>query len=194
MNKRILLILIIGFLMLTSCEKEEVKIIVNDDFNWTVTIPKNFRELSEGEWDKVEDKGIDVFEDLYGEEVESKATLLFAYKKGDFQSFQSYYKIHDLETDEDYSKSNHELNKLMYKAFEEMVPNGKLDSIASVTIINGLEFNRFDVIIDFPDGMKMTTVDFSRLFNDKDVTINIVYTNKNVGKKLIENILNSKFE
>ena len=180
--------------MLTSCEKNEAKIIANDDFNWTVTIPKNFRELSESEWEKVENKGIDVFEDIYGKEAESKATLLFAYKKGDFQSFQSYYKIHDLETDEDYSKSNHELNKLMYKVFEEMVPNGKLDSIASVAIINGLEFNRFDINIDFPDGMKMTTVDFSRLFNDKDVTINIVYTNENIGKKLIEDILNSKFE
>jgi hypothetical protein len=194
MNKRILLTSITGFLMLTSCNKEEVRVIENDDFKWTVTIPKNFRELSESEWNKVEDKGMDVFEDVYGEAVENRATTLFAYKSGKFQTFESNYQIHDLESDGDYSESNHEVNKMMYKGFEEIIPNGTLDSISSIAKINGLEFNRFDINIEFPDGMEMTTVGFSRLFNNKDFSINIVYTKENVGKELIDNILNSKFE
>ncbi len=194
MKKHIFLVSIIGFLILTSCNKEKVRVIENDDFKWTVTIPKNFRELSESEWDKFEDKGMDVFEDVYGEEMENRATTLFAYKSGKFQTFESNYQIHDLETDGDYFKSNHEVNKMMYETFEETMPNVTLNSISSKEIINGLEFNRFQINIDFPNGIEMTTVGYSRLFNDKDFTINIVYTKESVGKELIENILNSKFD
>jgi len=195
MNKRISLISIIGFLILISCnKKEEIRVIENDDFKWTITIPKNFRELSESEWDKVEDKGMDAFENVYGEEVENRATTLFAYKSGKFQTFESNYQIHDLETDGNYSESNREVNKMTYETFEETMPNVTLDSISSKETIDGLEFDRFEINIDFPNGIEMTTVGYSRLFNDKDFTINIVYTKESVGKELIENILNSKFE
>jgi len=194
MKKLTFLILTIGFLALTSCNKEKVRVIENEDFKWTVTIPKNFRELSESEWDKVEDKGMDAFENVYGEEVENRATTLFAYKSGKFQTFESNYQIYDLEKDGDYSESNREVNKMMYETFEETMPNVTLDSISSKEIIDGLEFDRFEINIDFPNGIEMTTVGFSRLFNDKDFTINIVYTKESVGKELIGNILNSKFE
>jgi hypothetical protein len=195
MKKIILINSIIGFLILTSCNtKEEIRVIENDDFKWTVKIPKNFRELSESEWNKVEDRGMDVFENVYGEEVENRVTTLFAFKNGKFQTFESNYQIHDLERDGDHTESNHEVNKIMYEALEETMPNVTLDSISSKEIINGLEFNRFEMNIDFPNGIEMTTVGYNRLFNDKDFTINIVYTKESVGKELIENILNSKFE
>ena len=129
MKKLTFLILTIGFLVLTSCNKEKVRVIENEDFKWTVTIPKNFRELSESEWDKVEDKGMDAFENVYGEEVENRATTLFAYKSGKFQTFESNYQIHDIEKDGDYSESNREVNKMMYETFEETMPNVTLDSI-----------------------------------------------------------------
>ena len=194
MKKRIFLSSIIGFLILTSCNKEEVRVIEKDNFKWTVTIPKNFKELSESEWDKVEDKGMDAFESVYGEEVENRATTLFAYKNGKFQTFESNYQIHDLEIDGDYSESNREVNKMTYETFVETMPNVTLDSISSKEMIDGLEFDRFEINIDFPNGIEMTTVGYSRLFNDKDFTINIVYTKESIGKELIENILNSKFE
>ncbi|WP_159018069.1 hypothetical protein [Algibacter sp. L3A6] len=194
MKKRLFLSSIFGFLILTSCNKEKVRVIENDDFKWTVTIPKSFKELSESEWDKVEDKGIETFESVYGEEVENRATTLFAYKNGQFQTFESNYQIHDLETDGDYFKSNAEVNQIMYETFEETIPNATLDSISSKQLIDGLEFDRFEINIDFPNGIEMTTVGYSRLFNDKDFTINIVYTKESVGKELIKNILNSKFE
>jgi hypothetical protein len=194
MKKRLFLLSIIGFLILTSCNKKEVRVIENDDFKWTITIPKNFKELSESEWDKVEDKGMETFESVYGEEVENRATTIFAYKNGKFQTFESNYQIHDLETDGDYFKSNREVNQIMYETFEQTIPNATLDSISSKQMIDGIEFDRFEININFPNGIEMTTVGYSRLFNDKDFTINIVYTKESVGKELIENIINSKFK
>jgi len=194
MKKRLFLLSIIGFLILTSCNKEGVRVIANDDFKWTVTVPKKFKELSESEWDKVEDKGVETFESVYGEEVENRATTIFAYKNGKFQTFESNYQIHDLETEGDYFESNKEVNQIMYETFEKTIPNATLDSISSKQMIDGLEFDRFEINIDFPNGIEMTTVGYSRLFNDKDFTINIVYTKESVGKELIKNILNSKFE
>ncbi|WP_010134010.1 hypothetical protein [Ochrovirga pacifica] len=194
MKKRIFQISIIGFLLLTSCSKEKVRVIENEDFKWTVTIPKNFRELSDSEWDKVENKGMDAFENVYGEEVENRATTLFAYKSGQFQTFESNFQIHDLEEDGNYYESNREVNKMTFETLKETMPNAILDSVSSKEMIDGLEFDRFQMNIDFQNGIEMTTVGYSRLFNDKDFTINIVYTKENVGKELIENILTSKFE
>jgi len=185
------------FLSLIGCEKlhkEKEIVIENNDFKWTVTIPKKFYELPEKDWDKVEEKGMEAIEKVYGEEVENRATTLFAYKNGKFHTFESNYQIFDSKTDRNYSDSNKEVNIMTFKTFEETIPNATMDSISSKQMISGLEFERFEINLNLPNNIKMTTVGFSRLFGDKDFTINIVYINDKIGNELIANILNSKFE
>tara|TARA_B110000259_G_C13937080_1_gene371257 strand:+ start:685 stop:909 length:225 start_codon:yes stop_codon:yes gene_type:complete len=74
------------------------------------------------------------------------------------------------------------------------MPKAKLDSISSTQNISGLEFQRFDVKVDFPNGMKMESISFSRLFDKKEFTVYIIAVDEKIGKQMLDAFLNSKFE
>ena len=194
MNKRIFLISIIGFLFLTSCNKEKVRVIENDDFKWTITIPKNFKEVSEKNWDKVKSNGIESFEKFSDQKVKKDdiENTLFAYKNGPFHTLESNFKI--IDTTENYSKSNKELNTVTYESLKKAMSNTELDSLSSKQVISGMEFDTFEINFDYPNGERLKTKSFRRLFGNKRFTINILYKNETIGKELINSIKNSNFE
>ena len=74
------------------------------------------------------------------------------------------------------------------------MPKAKLDSISSTQNISGLEFQRFDVKVDFPNGMKMKSISFSRLFDKKEFTVYIIAVDEKIGKQMLDAFLNYKFE
>jgi len=74
------------------------------------------------------------------------------------------------------------------------MPNTELDSISSKQLISGLEFDSFEINLNYENGEKLTTKSFRRIFGDKRISINILYRNKAIGKKLIESLEKSKFE
>ena len=83
---------------------------------------------------------------------------------------------------------------MIYQTFEAQIPGAKLDSISTIQKVSGLEFRRFDISIDFPNNMKMKTIGFSRLFGNKEFTMNITFVDEKIGKKMIDAFLSSKFE
>ena len=46
-------------------QKEKEITIDDDDFKWTISIPKNFKEVSEKNWNKVKSDGIETFEKVF---------------------------------------------------------------------------------------------------------------------------------
>ena len=194
MKKHILYISIIGFLFLISCQKEKEITIENDDFKWTINIPKNFKEVSEKNWNKVKSGGIESFEKVSEQKVEKDdiENTLFAYKNRQFHTLESNYKI--IDTTENYIKSNKELNTVTYESLKKAMSNTELDSLSSKQLINGMEFDTFEINFDYPNGERLTTKSFRRLFGNKRFTINIIYKDEGIGKELINSIANSKFE
>ncbi|GAA4807005.1 hypothetical protein [Litoribaculum gwangyangense] len=194
MRKRTFQISIIGFLLLISCQKEKEITIENDDFKWTINIPKNFREVSEKNWDKVKFNGIETFEKVSDQNVKKNdiENTLFAYKNGKFHTLESNYKIFD--TTKNYSKSNKELNTVTYESLKKAISNTELDSLSSKQMISGMEFGTFEINFNYPNGEILTTKSFRKLFGNKRFTINILYKDETIGKELINSIVNSKFE
>ncbi len=196
MNKFTILYFII-FLGLNSCHSQSEsnsKIIQNKDFNWTITIPENFISMNENEWNKTQQKGKDAIEKTFGEEIINQTTTIFIFKNGQFNNFEANYQPYDIEIDGNYLETYDGVNEIMYETLETQIPEAKLDSISSTQKISGLEFQRFDVTVDFPNGMKMTTIGFSRLFDKKEFTLNITAVDEKSGKEMLDAFLNSKFE
>ena len=192
--KIICLIILLGFNSCKSQTESNPKIIHNKDFNWTITIPENFNSINETEWNKTQQKGKDAIEKTFGEEITNQATTIFAFVNGQFNNFEANYQPYDIEIDGNYLETNNDVNEILYQTFETQMPQAKLDSISSTQKISGLKFQRFDVIIDFPNGMKMKTIGFSRLFDKKEFTVNITAVDEKIGKQMLEAFLNSKFE
>ena len=194
MKKRIFQISIIGLLFLISCQKQKEITIENDDFKWTINIPDNFKKVSEKNWNKIKSNGIETFEKVSDQNVKKSdiENTLFAYKNGTFHTLESNYKIFD--TTKNYSKSNKELNIVTYESLKKAMSNTELDSLSSKQVISGMEFDTFEINFNYPNGEILTTKSFRKLFGNKRFTINILYKDERIGNKLINSIVNSKFE
>lgn len=164
------------------------------DFNWTITIPKNFDPMNKSEHEEMVNNGEEFIEKTFGEEIVNDAVSIFAYKNGELNNLEALRQPFDEEVDGEYLEACSKVNKLIYQTMEVQVPNAKLDSISSKQKVNGLEFQRFDTIVDFPNGIKIKVIRFSRLFNKKELAINIKYTDEKIGEKMLTAFLNSKFE
>lgn len=192
--KLICLILLIGIQSCNSKKNSTKQTVTVKDFNWTISIPENFNPINQDEWDKTIKKGQDAIEEVLGEEIVNQGVTIFTYRNGQFNNFESNWQPFDLETDGDYLESNSEVNDILYWTFETQLPNAKLDSISKTQIISNLEFHRFDISVDFPNGIKMKNIGFSRLFGKKEFTMNITYVDEKIGAKMLDAFLKSKFE
>lgn len=184
-------------LLLTSCTgqtKTEPKTLYNEDFKWTITIPENFINVSPQEWAKIQNKGLDAIENTYGEDVINQAKIIFVFKNADFNYMESNYQPFDVEVDGDYLESCIGVNEILFETFKTQMPNAKIDSISSVETISNLDFQTFKMKIDFPNGMTMHSQLYSRLFDKKEFSVNIMYVDEKQGKKMIEAWTKSKFK
>jgi hypothetical protein len=196
MRKSILSILILS-LFLISCNgqtKSDPKKLYNEDFKWTIVIPENFNNVSPEDWAKMQNKGADAIENTYGEEVVNQAKTIFVFKNADFNYLESNYQPFDVEVDGDYLESCKNVNEILYETFKSQMPNAVIDSSSSVEKISGLDFQTFKMKIDFPNGMTMHSFMYSRLFDKKEFSVNIMYVDDKQGEKMVNAWTNSKFE
>lgn len=108
------------------------KEIYNKDFNWTITIPENFESVSAEEWEKMQNKGADAIEKTYNEEIVNQAKVIFVFKRGQLNYFESNYQPFDTAIDGDYLESCKNVNNILYETFVTQIPGIKIDSISIV--------------------------------------------------------------
>jgi len=183
--------------LFSSCNSEtksDIKALKIEEFNWTVNIPEDFEPMNQEEWNKTVKKGIDAIENTFELEIDNQAVTIFIYKNGQFNNFEANWQPFDIEIDGNYLETYSEVNDMIYQTFEIQIPDAKLDSISSIQKVNGLEFQRFDISIDFPNGIKMKIIGFSRLFGKKEFTMNMTSVDDEIGQKMLDAFLNSKFE
>jgi len=165
----------------------------NEDFNWTITIPENFTSVSPDDWAKLQNKGAQAVEKTYGEKVENQATTIFVFRNGDYNYLESNYQPFDPEVDGDYRESFKSVNEIVYETFRSQIPTAKIDSASSVEEVSGLDFHTFNLVLDLPNGMKIRTLMYSRLFQDKDFGVNITYVDEEAGESMKKAWFASRF-
>ena len=196
MKKSIVCALFFALLLLACNEqtKTEAKTLYNKDFKWTITIPENFTNVNPREWTRMQNDGIDAIEDTYEEEVINQSELIFVFKNGDLNYLESNHQPFDVAIDGDYLESCKAVNEIIYGTFEAQMPGAKIDSISSVEEIGDLDFQTFKMKIDYPNGLSLHSLMYSRLFDTKEFSVNIVYEDEIQGRKMLEAWASSIFE
>lgn len=196
MSKAIFIYIVL-LLLYSNCSgqtKTLPKNLFNEEFNWSIVIPENFNDVSPTDWERIQNKGADAIENIYGEELINQAKTIFVFKNADFNYLESNYQPFDVEVDGDYLESCKIVNEILYETFIGQMPNAIIDSSSSVEKISGLEFQTFKVKVDYPNGMIMHLLMYSRLFDNKEFTVNITYVDEEQGQKMVNAWKNSKFE
>lgn len=181
---------IIPLLSLLSCESKPTtknEVYHNTQFNWTIHLPDGFEK--ETEWSEMQEKGTKAIENTFDQEVENIGQTIFVFKKDETNYFESNFQPFHPEIDGDYITSCRQVNQI----FMAQMIDIPLDSNSTTLTIDGLEFQQFNVVMNFPNGMKLTTHMFSHLFEGEELAVNIMYSDEELGKKMMTAWKNSKF-
>ncbi len=194
---RIFLVAAVGLsLTLQSCNgqtQSKKKEVYNKDFNWTITIPQNFDTVSANEWARLQNKGLDALEKTYEGKVENNASTILVFKNDQFNYFESNYQPFDSAANGNYLESFRKVNDIFYGTIKAQMPDAKIDSASSTAVISGLTFQTYKAIIYFPNKMVMEFWMYSRLFDKREFTVNIMTVDKQKQKALLDAWKNSKF-
>ncbi|WP_153800857.1 hypothetical protein [Foetidibacter luteolus] len=196
MKTYFIILLLINFL-LTGCKaqtKSEQKTVYNEDFKWTIIIPAGFDTVSTGTWANMQNRGEEAIEKTYNAQLENNSKTIFVFKSDQFNYFESNWQPFDTAVDGNYLESCQEVNSMLYGAFETQMPGAKFDSSTSTQVISGLTFQSFKVVITFPNGMIMNGLMYSRLFDKKEFSVNIMTVDRQKEKELLDSWLKSKFD
>ncbi len=192
-KKVIFSLLVISTLFVESIKGQVVKTF--SDFKWTVTIPEGLLPMNVESWNELKSKGQATIENTFDEDLENQAITIFVYQSGQGNTYEANWQSFDSKIDGDYLESVKKVNEILYKTFKTQLPaTVKLDSTSSVQNVSGLDFQRFDLNIVLSEKLTLKTIGFSRLFDDKEFTVNITYLDEKIGQKLLESFLNSKFQ
>lgn len=195
--KRYFYCLIIASFTFTSCKeqtKPEKRTVYDKNFKWTITIPAGFDIVSAEKLEKMQNRGIDAIEKTYDGKFENNAKTIFVFQNDQLNYFESNYQPFDTTKNGNHLESFREVNKMLYGTFEAQMKSAKFDSSSSTQTIDGLTFQTFKVAVTIPDKMVLNVQMFSRLFDDKEFTVNIITADKQKEKELLDCWLNSKFE
>lgn len=194
MNKLNYLIICLT-IIIQSCNGQTTskKEIYNKEFNWTITIPENFQNVSSEEWAKMQNKGADAIEKTYEEKVINQTKIIFVFKSDELNYFESNYQPFDVEVDGDYLESCKKVNDMLYETFVTQMPDIKIDSISTNEKIDNLEFQTFKMKVEYPNKMILNILMFSRLFGKKEFSVNIMYVDNKKGQQMIESWKKSNF-
>ncbi|HEY3403824.1 MAG TPA: hypothetical protein VGK59_10585 [Ohtaekwangia sp.] len=166
----------------------------NSEFNWTIVIPEDFNSVSAEEWSRLQNKGEDAVEKTYDAEVTNQVKTIFVFKSGDFNYLESNQQPYDVSVDGNYLETCKQIKEILFETFRTQMPNAKIDTLSAVETISGLEFQKFRVDIDMPNGMKFTSLLYSRLFGKKEFSVNMMYVEASKGQQMLDAWRNSKFE
>lgn len=167
--------------------------IYNKDFGWKITIPENFENVSEDDWTKMQNKGADAIEKTFDEEVINQAKIIFVFKSDQLNYFESNYQPFDVAVDGDYLESCKNIHEILLETFRTQMPKAKIDASRTVEKIDNLEFQTFKMKIEYPNKMVLNVLMYSRLFNNKEFTVNIMYVDNTKGQMMSDAWENSRF-
>jgi hypothetical protein len=165
----------------------------NGEFNWKIVIPENFQYINEQELNRLQEKGEEAIEKTFGEDVTNQSKKIFAFNSGKFNYFESSHQPFDIEIDGDYITTCKGVNSIVYETINTQMPGSKIDTLSSKEIINNLEFQKFNIKVSLPNGLVMNMIMYSRLFDKKELSVNIIYVDEKKGQLMLESWRNSTF-
>ncbi|HEY0067109.1 MAG TPA: hypothetical protein VGB46_07100 [Flavisolibacter sp.] len=174
-------------------EKAKERLIYNKEFDWTITIPEDFDTLTPKEWAKIQGRGAEAIEKTYGTEIENNSNTIFVFKNSKFNYFESNWQPYDTAEVSSYEETCQAVNDMIYGTFEAQMPDARLDSASSTETISGLEFRVFKVNIGLPDDKNLECRLYTRLFGNREFSVNITTLDKEKRAALLKAWRGSKF-
>jgi hypothetical protein len=157
----------------------------SEDFNWSIVLPEGFKRLTDDELKGLENDGVDVIEKAYDTNLDGALIpnkTLFGIESGPNDFLEANMQAFDTAADGDYEESVKAVWEIIYQTFKSELPSDtKIIKKHSTEKISNLKFYKSTMVIKFSNGIIMNSIMYSRLFGNKDFTLNILYTDSKTG-------------
>lgn len=185
--------LVIVAMGLLGCSPSEKTEIYDPEFKWSITIPEGFDSVGAEDWEKMQERGTEAVESTVGEEIQNQTTTLFVFNDGPTNYFEANFQPFDESVDGSYDEAWKSVNEILYETFRDQIPGAEIDTASFVEMVDGLEFRGFRCKVNYTSIMNMNVLMYSRLFDDREFSVNIMYTSEDKGEKMKAAWLASKF-
>ena len=190
MNKRniFIIIAILKFGIINS--QSNNRIIYNEIFKWSFSIPDTFENVGLTETEKNQALGKEMIEKELGQKVVNKSIKIYGFKNGIYNQLIVNYQL--TQSTDNYELRFKEVCEILYESLKTKLPTANITHSFSSEFISNIKFETFDLQIS-ANNIKMNIKSFSTIIDDKILNIQIGYQDNTVGEKLIAAIRESTF-
>ncbi|WP_156168924.1 hypothetical protein [Kordia jejudonensis] len=182
-----LMVLVLTF----GCAESEKKVYI-EEFEWTLHIPANFKDVPSKTRMESQKKGVKMIESAYpNTKVNIVAQNLFHFNNGKYNSMNAQFS--ELNSEQDFLEQFNKSNEIVLKAFTKERPNTKIEKNVGTEIIDGLEFKMFNLKTLNDNGTNYDYTVYSRMFGKKQLEIIILSSDSEKRKLIDKSILASTF-
>jgi hypothetical protein len=194
MSKKIFLFFGVFIFFVSVSAQQTGKKYFFQQVSWSLTLHPDFIPLDSVADQALKEKGVKAISDANDIDMgESKTISLISAGKGEHNYFNCNITPYDLKKDGDYEASGKNVKNIVYKTFKDQIPDGKIDTATTKIFIDGLEFDKFQVIVSINDKELLHMLVLSKYYKGYDFGITYLYLDP-VTKEQIEKMLNeSKF-
>jgi hypothetical protein len=165
------------------------------EFKWRILIPAGFDTVSAEQYAALQKQGVSDLEKTSNSKIEDLAKRICAYKSTIFNYFEANQQQFDTNTDGDFPAHCRVNDNYVYDTYKKLLlGNAKLDTTISSEIIDGLIFQKFKLQFSINNKIALNMYVFSRLFEKKEFTMVMVFTNKAKGDLILNAWKNSIFD
>ncbi|MCK7591232.1 hypothetical protein M0G43_11655 [Subsaxibacter sp. CAU 1640] len=186
------LIQFLPLILLFNCSNPSNDIFV-EEFNWQLSLPNELVKTEIKEIEKSKEKGIKTIEEAYNQRVIITAKKLFdyQYENHKYNNISAQYKI--LDSTKSFLNEFKRASEIMMNSVKYKFPDLEIEPNYSTQLIDGLEFQLFELKLPGDDGVTTTFINVSNIFDDKMLDVLIVYQDSLKGKKLFNAVVKSTF-
>jgi hypothetical protein len=195
--KATIVLALISFINICKAQSDTTQNELYDkEFNWRIKIPSTFKrlDLTDDDFTKLQQRGKGIVEKSVKGKLENHAKTIYLLKADRIHYFESNSLPYNPAIDGNYLAGCKQTDKILYRSMSSQVHGAKIDSASSTETIDKLTFQKFSMLVTLPNNKVLTMLMYNRLFGKKELTVNIVYTDKTKGDLLLTAWRNSKFE
>jgi hypothetical protein len=187
------IILAISFFATVSAQDTARNYFFNE-IGWSVSLPPGFKVLDATEDKKNNERGLKAMEESNGITADlSKMKTLISASKDPQNYFNATIRTYDVLKEGPYDSTTGVLDNMVYKTISDKIPTAKLDSVTTIVLIDGISFNKFQLIISLRANFTMHMFILSKYYKGYDFGITYLYIDETTRGE-IESMLNkSKF-
>jgi len=202
--KSILPLLLIVLMIVQFCEGQNTisnqdtatkKEFYSNEFKWRILVPAGFDTVSAEQYTALQKQGVSDWEKSTNSKMEEVAKRICAYKSTIFNYFEANQQRFDPKTDGDFLSHCAYDDNYIYGTYKKLLfGNAVIDTTLSNEIIDGLTFQRFRLQLSINNKIALNMYVYSKLFDEKEFTVVIVYANKAKGDLILDAWRKSTFD